>query len=272
MDTHPVAAQAFGEDRRAGAQTGHPLARPGIVSQRDAQVGMQVLRQGNTGEEVDLLRRQLRHQAIDEVVLDVTAAGLQLLDGEFGPGAPFDGGHGQLQPQRPTLGEFMQQDPEIDVEAVTETTAEHGNRFIDVETQGLQAQAEKYPPSLQFGSLQVEATTRGHQHPQIRRRIVQQIGQGNPDGGLRQQVDLVEHECHLAAQVGHLRQPFRQVPQGIAAVHRLIGRTGKCLPTAGHQHGRRQPLDEAHAVVAVIQGQPGDHRAARQEFPAPLGQ
>ncbi|MCY1369672.1 hypothetical protein D9M69_567240 [compost metagenome] len=101
MDAHPVAAQALGEDRRAGAQLGHQLPCPRIVRQRDAQIGMQGFRQGDAGKEVDLLRLQLRYQAIDEVALDVTGTGLELMNGELGSGTPFDGCHGQLQPQRP---------------------------------------------------------------------------------------------------------------------------------------------------------------------------
>ncbi|MCY1537691.1 hypothetical protein D9M68_731970 [compost metagenome] len=166
----------------------------------------------------------------------------------------------------------MQNDLEINIEAFAKTTAKHGDRFIDAKTQGFQPQPEKYPSGLQFGGLQVEAATRGHKHPQIRRRVVQEIGQGHTNGGVGQHVDFVEHECHLAAKIGHLRQPFRQASQGIAVVHGLIGRTGECLPTAGHHHGRRQPLDEANAVVAAIHSQPGDYGAARKEFPAPLRQ
>ncbi|MCY1272821.1 hypothetical protein D9M70_214150 [compost metagenome] len=273
MDAHPVAVQPFGEDRCGGAELLEQLPCPLVPGHGGAQRGMDHLQQGDAGEEIGLLGGQAGHQAVDEIAPDIAGAGRQFLDGGLQVGTLFDRRDRQLQPQGPALGDFVQVQAEVGVDTRDEAAAEQRDGFLGTETQGLHRDPGIQSARQEVGGIEVQTPARSHDDAQVGRRVVQQVGQALTDGRLGQCIDLIEDQHRFATEVGHFRQPVGQPLQLIAATARhALTEADEGRPAAAQRHCGCQPLGEAAAIIVAVQHQPGDHRPARQELPAPLRQ
>ncbi|MCY1525049.1 hypothetical protein D9M68_600150 [compost metagenome] len=159
------------------------------------------------------------------------------------------------------------------INARSKATGEYRHGLLDAETQGIGRDADIQSARQQIRHLQLQTTARSHDHAQVGRCVVQEIGQRITGGGFGQRIGLIEDQHGFHAEVGDFRQPIGQAVEPVPGRgHRPPGVHRKRLPPAAQRHGGGQAMDEAAAIVMGIEGQPGDHRTAGEKFAAPLRQ
>ena len=118
--------------------------------------------------------------------------------------------------------------------------------------------------------MQRAIAARGHDHPQVGRRVAQQVGE-RLARLLWQPLGLVHDQHQVERRLRDLGQP------GGDAFHacrrcRFEQRVAETRPGSADTHRQRQGLHQALRVVLRLRQQPGDHRPVRQMLEPPLRQ
>ncbi len=270
VQAQPFAALGADQHRRIA---GHARQALGCVvrrHQRTAQVGMQVVEDGDAGEEGDVGRIQVGQQQRDEVLAQHMALCRRRRRGDTHVAGAADGRQRELQAQGPAFGQLVQARGVVVVDAVAEVLVHDFERLFEAKAQHRLRHHRALPVGDEVVDAQVTVGARGHHHAQVGRCIAQHVGQ-RVDRFARQRSASSTNSTMLravcatsASQTVNASRP--------AAGSRVEQRVAEARACGRRAHRQRERAHQPLRAVLRLRQHPGDDGAVRQMFAPPLRQ
>ncbi len=237
MQAQPVAAFAFGHDRRVVGKPLQVRRRLRAAGDRFAQVGANRLEDRDPHEERRFLDGQPRYHRLEEESFEVATTGAQFPDYRMEVGRALDGGCRQLQAQRPALHEVMQAHGIVEPDPVAEANSQQFERLVQRHEQVTDVDRGQPPAGDQVRQVEFERPARPDQELQVRRCVIQEVCQHFTQRVLRHAVCVVQDDDRGCGEHRHLGQQGRQRVEIAIGLELALERRGRerVTPAGGPQ-------------------------------------
>jgi len=270
VQSHPVTAFGLLQNGCLLLQPLQVFAHVFTAQCGGAQVRVNHVELRQADQQLGGIRRLLVNQDVDEVTPNVRRGSRK--EAGHVVGSP-QRRHGQLHPQRPAFGEFVQAQGCFQVVVASQRGGDQGQGFVLAEPQ-VRGQHPRVGGAAELAAgHQGAGWPRAQGDAQVGRGVAQQIGDDLGPGADRCQVHLVEHQQDLHRHSGHFGEPACQGFARVDAALQPFDERGIETALAGGLLRRMgQTTDQPQGFVAGIDGEPERECPAGQGFTPPLRQ